>query len=105
MSNKITVKYRKSDDFKSSLINGAYGGISNAGYINVNFYFDSPFLPETEEVELDDSGKIIEQKVNKHEGYIDREILFCINMDLGTAKSVHEWIGRKISELEGISKK
>ena len=95
--NSIRISYAKSTDYKSSLCNGAYGGISNKGIFEVNFYTDRINLPQDQEIEFE--GNTAKQNPNDivATGTL-REIQFGLFMDLKTARIVADWLNKTLDE-------
>ncbi|MDC3418732.1 hypothetical protein [Aquibacillus salsiterrae] len=100
---KFNIKYKFPEDYNPAYTNGVWGGIAPQGEIVVNFFFERQPLPYEESIELDANNKTSESKViapENHELSIMRYVSTGVVMDFETAKSFHEWLGRKIEILE-----
>lgn len=105
MSNqKIEFRYTKAYDHKTSIVTGVYGGITNQGLIDTNYFIEKVPLPEKTEIEIDSGGKLVTPE-SQQRTYQERIVVFETLMDLHTAKSVHQWLGNKIKDLEEAIKK
>jgi hypothetical protein len=99
-SKKVTIKYVKALDFKTSLSTGIYGGITNNGLINMNLFVDRVIIPTHEHYPVDEKGLIIGTPESDKDGDLLREVQHGALFDISTAKIVQAWLGKKIDELE-----
>ncbi|MEQ8905172.1 hypothetical protein [Ekhidna sp.] len=97
---KLNIHYAKSNDFTSNVANGVYGGIAINGTICMNFYIDRVPIPDSVQVQVQKDGKLIEEGYSGSGVVSVREVTSCSIMDYNTAKSFHDWLGNKLSELE-----
>lgn len=97
---KIKVRYLKSHDYKISFANGIFGGINSNGLINANFYIDRMVIPDSETVEIDETGKRLSPPEIVRDGDAVREVQFGVIIDVKTAKRIAEWLTMKITEHE-----
>ncbi len=101
MANRnIKIRYLKSYDYKASLATGVYGGITANGMINANFFTDRTILPDSQLIEVNDSGVQIGLPKDQKDGDLLREVQTGILMDLNTAKVIVAWLDSKIEEFE-----
>ncbi len=100
----IKFKYICSPLYNPVYINGAYGGVSPQGEINVNFYLERKGLPKYHEFYVDNKGKMTEKSIipEDHKMSMVRVVETGITMNLRGAKGVHKWLGAKIKELEQL---
>jgi hypothetical protein len=97
---KVKIKYIKSNDFKTSLSTGVYGGITNNGLINMNFFVDRVIIPTHEQYEVNENGVVQGHPEIVKDGDLIREVQYGGLFDLSTAKIVQTWLNQKIKELE-----
>lgn len=100
----LKIIYVKAPNFRASLINGAYGGVSPSGMINANFFLDQGVMPNMQVVEITDSGKLGDIIEEVKEGDIYRETQFGALMDVKTAKLIIKWLQEKVEEQEKLLK-
>jgi hypothetical protein len=106
MANKtFRIKYSKASDFKTTLATGVFGGLSNNGLLNANFFTDRAILPKYQNIEIDDEGNQIGKPVDEKDGDMLREVQVGVVMDINTAKSIVAWMNSKIEEFEKNIKK
>lgn len=97
---KIKIKYVKSHDFKTSLATGVYGGLTNNGMINANFFTDRSIIPTHQSLDVDEEGRAIGSPKDMKDGDMVREVQFGTLMDINTAKVIIGWLNTKIEEFE-----
>ena len=100
MPKNIKIKYLKSHDYKVTLATGVYGGITNNGLINANFFTDRPAIPDFQTIEVDDKGRAIGKPQDVKDSDLVREVQFGTLLDIRTAKVVVAWLDAKIEEYE-----
>lgn len=94
--NKISANYRELH------IDGAFGGITTRGYINLSFYAERLPIPKATDFSITSEGKMgdkIADSEDSKQGLL-REFEFGVYMDITTAKSLVEFLNVKITELE-----
>jgi hypothetical protein len=96
----FTFRYVKSFDFKTVTVNGAHGGVTLAGDINLNFYTDTVELPKLTTHKVSPMGEVLGADVIDPKPEAIREVCFGIKMDITTAKSVALWLNAKIEAAE-----
>jgi len=99
---KVKVKYLKTYDFKIALVTGVYGGLGTNGLINANFFIDRVVIPNSQEFEIDDSGKQVTAAIDDKDCDVVREVQFGTFMDINTMKIFHDWLGKKIIEYDQL---
>lgn len=101
MTDEVTFHYIKSNYFRVAHADGAWGGITPRGLIQINFYSErQPIAKQTfHTIEGDRLGPEIADRRIVRDGPV-REIEFGAVMDLSTAKLVREWLDDKIKVLE-----
>ena len=87
--------------FQQVHVDGAIGGVTPRGKININFFAERFPIPKSAvfEVEANTLGKKIADSEDSKVGII-REYHFGVYMDLDTAKSLSNWLVSKIGEFE-----
>lgn len=91
----ITIHYIKANSFRVVHADGAHGGITPRGKIQVAFFNDRSPIPQ-KTMRAIEGDKLGEEKPIEFKQGIVREVEVEIVMDLGTAKSVHAWLGHKV---------
>lgn len=100
------INFIKNSDFKTVQGNGVFGGLTNTGQINLNFYTDRAPIPQKITLDIDPKdGNIKGESGRESKEGIIREVHFGVLMDINTAKSVVEWLQEKISKLEQATQK
>lgn len=102
-NNEIVFKYRFPEDYNPVYVNGAQGGINPQGEIVANFYFERLALPNRQTHFLNEDGRLGGIKDNDPEDlnrsfvrYVDTGVV----MNLQTAKSIFNWLGKQIALVE-----
>lgn len=97
-------EYRYSNNFKIEYANGILGNITGMGKdIIINFYFEKPQYPTKFTLHTQEEGILNEI----YEGItldVVREVLGGVVLNIDTAKSLYEWLGRNIEEAERMKK-
>jgi hypothetical protein len=102
----ITIHNKISSDFKEIHVDGAYGGLTPRGLINLNFYAERAPIPKSSEFEITATntvGELLSNSSDSKTGIL-REYGFGIYMDIAVAKSIIELLNTKISEYENVLK-
>ena len=102
----VTMYNEKSSGFRQIHADGAYGGVTPTGYINLNFYSQRTAIPKGTEFELTKNGNIGKALNNldgSKEGVI-REFEFGVYMDAPTAQSLIDFLTSKLEEREELLK-
>ncbi|WKK75585.2 hypothetical protein QYS49_29495 [Marivirga salinae] len=102
MEKKAKIKYNKTNTYQANVSTGAFGGISSTGNICMNFYLERVPLPDNIELTLDESGKPLKEDIENGNFISVRDVQSGVIMDINTAKSFHDWLGKKIDELEKL---
>ena len=96
----VKIKYVKSNDFKTALATGVYGGLTSTGLINANFFTDRSIIPTHQEIEVDEEGRIHGTPKDTKDGHMVREVQFGTLLDMNTARIIIDWLNTKIDEFE-----
>lgn len=104
--NSITINNVKSSLYRQVHIDGAHGGITPTGFINVNFFSQRGVIPKGTEFEINNQGQILRpiKDIDDSKEGIVREFEFGTYMDINTCISIKEFLERKIKEHESVSK-
>ena len=98
---KYEAHYIKTGDFKTVLGSGIYGGLTNTGQINMNFFTDRAPIPTKITFDIDpDNGNILGELEREIKEGIIREVHFGVLLDVDTAKSIVSWLNDKIEEYK-----
>ena len=98
---KLQFHYLKTDNFRTCVATGFYGGITINGHVNINFYLDRTVIPKKTVIEIDkdNQGKELRDKQEALIGSV-REVQSGIVMDVETAKKTIEWLQKKVDLIE-----
>lgn len=100
-----TVKFHfiKSPTFQIDHVDGAFGGITPRGTINIMFYSERNPLPKTVEHEVQNGvvGRELKEKRESKDGII-RDVSRGVVMDIAVAVSLRDWLSQKIDEHKRI---
>ena len=97
---KIKGKFKYDDNYKIKFVNGAFGGLTPKGEIEINFYFEDNSLPEKYDVIVSDKGKIENMVINEPEEIFTRYVDSGVIMTLDVAKSIYDRLGENIKMAE-----
>ncbi|NVJ46463.1 MAG: hypothetical protein HWE07_05020 [Cytophagia bacterium] len=96
---KIETHYIKNHDFKTVEGSGIFGGLTNNGQININFFTDRAPIPKKIILDVDPStGKIIQEIERDSKEGVIREVQFGVLLNIETAKNIVGWLNQKIEE-------
>ena len=99
---KIRIEYVKSNFFRVVHVDGAFGGTTPRLDLFITFYSERFPIPRILTYEMSPQGapikEIVEERESK-EGII-RESEVGLLLDLPSAKSLLQWLGEKVAELE-----
>ncbi|MEQ6376305.1 hypothetical protein RZN25_05630 [Bacillaceae bacterium S4-13-56] len=99
----INFKYKFPEDYNPFYSNGAYGGINPRGEIVMNFYFERNPIPYEEKRFINEKGEFIgepELEPENHKTNVIRYVSTGVVMNLDSAKSLYDWLGKHIDTLE-----
>lgn len=100
---EIEGKFVYPNNYRQDYINGAFGGRTAKGEMVVNFFFETLPCPEKSEIQVLPNGVISESIISQNDVTI-KEVRNGIIMNLETAKSIYEWLGRNIAVEEEKNK-
>ena len=101
---ELKFKYRFPEDYKPVYTNGVWGGITPRGEIEIHFLYDRRPLPlhSTHEVSKDRGLSGTPKEIEIGDSIL-RFVQAGVVMDLAAAKSLYEWLGGKLEDLEGAA--
>ena len=98
---KARFKYNIPSDYKLVYANGVYGGITTRGELLCNFFFESLSIPEEEEAEVMDDGKVkMKEKEPEEVILINRDLKVGILLSPEQALTIANWMLEKIKSFE-----
>jgi hypothetical protein len=104
MLNKdVVISYVKTNDFRTTFVNGVYGGVSTSGLISANFFVERIPIPESETVLVDmDTKKMVGEPKPIKKADVVREVQTGFLLDVNTAEVIIKWLQEKIVELKKL---
>ncbi|SFJ25798.1 hypothetical protein SAMN02910355_1831 [Terrisporobacter glycolicus] len=98
---KIKGNFEYGENYDMKFVNGIFGGTTvNNQEVILNFYFENIALPESYELEIDEDGNILKTDFFTNEDGMNRKVEAGVIMNLDTAKSLYEWLGSTINNME-----
>lgn len=100
----IIIHNKISASFREVHVDGAYGGITPQGLVNLNFFAERTPIPKSSEFEITEEqkvGTLIKHSDDSKSGIL-REFEFGIYMNIQTAKSIVELLNTKIDMYESL---
>lgn len=109
MSNKknsIVIHNIKNSNYRQIHVDGAHGGITPSGFVNLNFYSQRGVIPKGTEFNIDENGKISEpiRDIDGPKSGFVREFELGIYMDINTCKNLKDFLEKKIEEYNKLTK-
>ena len=102
----ITFKYIFKYDYNPVYVNGAHGGVSPRGEIIANFYLERQPLPNEITHAIKPDGSISADVIAVEPENLERSVVRYVSsgvvLNHQNAKALHNWLGEKIAELEGL---
>ncbi len=97
----IHFHYVKSTHFRVCHYDGAIGGPTPRGFIQIGVFSERQPIPRETEVEVNSHGLMIsgEKVVDSRSGVI-REVEVELIMTLQSAKELRDWLSAQVSQLE-----
>ena len=101
----IVIHNIKNSSFRQIHVDGAHGGITPTGLININFYSQRNAIPKGTEFNLTSKGELgsIVKDIDDSKVGIVREFEFGAYMDLNTCISLKQFLEKKIDEFREIT--
>ncbi len=109
MSDKRSIKFRYifPEDYNPIYCNGVYGGISPSGDIIANFFLERMPIPNSMTNDVNEDGTlsgVVSVDPADLDNILIRNISSGIILNKNSAKSIYEWLGRQIEEIENREK-
>lgn len=104
---QLKFKYKFKSDYNPVYCNGAIGGVSPKGEIIANFYQERHPLPKSTIHDVDENGKLSQEKSFEPDDYQSSYIRFVecgLVLNKKSAKSIVKWLQSKIDQLESLEK-
>jgi len=100
---KVRFVYRRSPDYRTIAVNGAWGGLTGTGDVRAHLYVEGPASPEASEVSV--SGAIAGQEVvvapTPEDGLaaiVEREVQISLVMSPHQARNLGKWLLDRYAE-------
>jgi hypothetical protein len=97
---RLDAHYQKSNFFRVVHADGAFGGPSPRGLINIAFYSERAPIPRHTTIPIV-GGIPGPEEISETKSGIFRELEVNVVMDLAVAVSLQSWLGQKIAEAQG----
>lgn len=102
---KVRFKYIYPDDYNTPYCNGAWGGVTPKGEIVMNLFTERLPIPQEQIHPLLETGRLGDpEKDDDDHVTIIRYITGGAIMNLQSAKDLHEWLDKFITQIETASK-
>lgn len=98
---EVAFDYIKTPDYREIHVDGAWGGLTPRGYIQMAFYNERLPIPQQTTFELKDNqiGGEVKEKRRTRQAII-RNVEVDLIMDLNTAESIRDWLNQHIEKLK-----
>jgi hypothetical protein len=96
---RIEAHYQKSNFFRVVHADGAFGGPTPRGLVNIAFYSERTALPRRTAIPVVNGVPGPEEILESKSGVL-RELEIDVIMDLAVAVSFHAWLGKVIAEAQ-----
>lgn len=99
--NEVVFDYIKTPDYREIHADGAWGGLTPRGYIQMAIYNERLPIPQQTTFELKDNqvGNEVKEKRRTRQAII-RNVEVDLIMDLNTAESMRDWLDQHIQRLK-----
>jgi hypothetical protein len=98
--NKVTIYNKFSPNFRELHVDGAYGGMTPRGLLNINFYAERAPIPRSTEFTVEGANLIDPQHSADSKKGIIREFEVGIYMDVNAARELNKWLTTHIANIE-----
>ena len=98
----VLFKTLKASGFNTYAADGAVGGLTPRGYVNINFYVERKPIADSYRQEVSSEGGLGERFDIKGEEGIIRELQCAVQLDIRTAIELHQWLQNMILEYQKI---
>ena len=99
---QVTFKYTKTDDYRNVHGSGVFGGVTAKIEIRIEVFTEyQPSPSEYSKKVIDDElVPVDEEEDGDKDILVERERQIGIMLALNEARSIHQWLGNKIEQLE-----
>jgi len=97
---QVIFHYLKAAAFRTIHVDGAIGALTPQGGIHFALYSERPAIPQQVTYQVRPDGALGEQEAVVSRGGVVRELEVDAIMTLDTAKSLRDWLSRKLSDAE-----
>lgn len=97
--NKFRILYKESQNYRKLAVNGAIGSPTPQGDLLVSFYLETRVVPDEVEIQLDESGKKIDESTNTGQYAFVRELQVGVFLSPESARSIGEFLIRNAERL------
>lgn len=103
---RIAFNYQRSPHFRHVYAEGAFGGGTPRGLLEMSFYTEHKPLPDRVIHPINKDGKLGPELVDERviRGGLLREVQVSVIVPLSVAKSLHTWLTEKIGDMERAGK-
>ena len=99
---QVIFHYLKAPAFRTIHVDGAIGAMTPQGGIHFALYSERPAIPQQVAYQVRPDGALGDQETVVSRGGIVRELEVDAIMSIETAKSLHDWLGRKLSDAKRL---
>ena len=101
-SPEVQFHYIKSNHFRVIHADGAFGGVTARGYVQVAFYSERRAIPRVIGLVRDaETGSLEEKVIDTREGWV-REVEVDVLLDERTTEELVEWLQDKLNLLRTL---
>jgi hypothetical protein len=102
--NELVFKFLNSPQYRTLHVDGAFGGVTSRGLINLSLYSEHPYIPSKVTYQFNQNGTSQELRREPEipDASVIREIEVSAILDLQVAKSIRDWLDGNIKILEQI---
>lgn len=106
-NNTVVIHNVKNPEHRRVHANGAQGGVTPSGHINLSFYSQREAILKDAEVTTDDERKTVKSPkgIKESEKEIVRKFEVDIYMDVEACENLKDFLEKQIEELKGISER
>ena len=101
----IIIHNIKNPGFRQIHVDGAQGGLTPSGFVNLNFFSQRGVIPKGTEFAIKENGNVGEVLKNLEDtkSGIIREFEFGVYMDIKACKNLINFLSKKIEEFDSLT--
>ena len=99
---KVVFQYVRSKHFRVIHADGAHGGVTARGYVNVNFYNERGATPSQSVMAVDAESMELKETASETRGRVVRELEVSVMLDEATTIQLVAWLQQKLVELQEV---